>query len=93
MRLENTEVNNIKACIHHFDIQADVYLFGSRTDDKQKGGDIDLLIISNQIDFAEKLKLKICLKEKLGEQKIDIVTTPDTKTPFSQLVLETAIKL
>ena len=93
MRLENTEVNNIKACIHHFDIQADVYLFGSRTDDKKKGGDIDLLIISNKIDYTEKLKLKICLKEKLGEQKIDVITTPDMNSPFSHLVMETAIKL
>lgn len=93
MRLETTEVNDIKQCIHAIDQQANVYLFGSRTDDKKKGGDIDLLIISSKINFTEKLQLKICIKEKLGEQKLDIIASPDTKTPFVKLAMETAIIL
>ena len=93
MRLETTEVHDIKQCIHVIDKQAKVYLFGSRTDDKKKGGDIDLLIISNKINFNEKLQLKICIMEKIGEQKLDIVTSPEKKTPFADLAMEKAIKL
>ena len=54
MRLTSTEANAIKHCIEIIDNQAEVYLFGSRTDDQKKGGDIDLLIISNKINFDEK---------------------------------------
>jgi len=93
MRLESSEINDIKQCIHDIDVQAKVYLFGSRMDDHKKGGDIDLLIISNKIDFTEKLKLQICMKEKLGEQKIDIVTSSNTTAPFTALALESAIQL
>ena len=52
-----------------------------------------MLIISNKINFNEKLQLKICIMEKIGEQKLDIVTSPEKKTPFADLAMETAIKL
>ncbi len=93
MRLTSTEANAIKHCIEIIDNQAEVYLFGSRTDDQKKGGDIDLLIISNKINFDEKLQLKICIKDKIGDQKIDLVTSQGKQTPFARTALEKAIKL
>jgi len=93
MRIKPVEIDTIKQCLYQIDQYASVYLFGSRIDDTKKGGDIDLLIISNDIDFSEKLQLKICITNKLGEQKIDLLISPENKTSFARLVLESAIKL
>jgi uncharacterized protein len=54
MRLTDRERNNIVSAVHHYDAQAQVYLFGSRVDDAKRGGDIDLLVRSASIGLAEK---------------------------------------
>lgn len=73
MRLTKEEIKIIKEVIKEFDPEGEIRLFGSRIDDKKKGGDIDLLLISNKIKFPDKLSIMVELKEKLGEQKIDIL--------------------
>jgi len=73
MRLNGKEINIIKEVISQFDSNAEVKLFGSRIDDAKKGGDIDLLIISDKITFSNKLSILIKLKEQIGDQKIDII--------------------
>jgi predicted nucleotidyltransferase len=45
MRLSDAERGAIRRAIADFDPEAMVYLFGSRTDDTKRGGDIDLLIM------------------------------------------------
>ncbi|QEP45089.1 hypothetical protein D5085_07505 [Ectothiorhodospiraceae bacterium BW-2] len=52
-----------------------LYLFGSRVDDRLKGGDIDLYIQPEQpTNLAEKrLNFIAKLYRQLGEQKIDVV--------------------
>jgi predicted nucleotidyltransferase len=60
----------------------EIYLFGSRTLDHRKGGDLDLLLIveNSHLDRVKKQKidLLLSLKERLGEQKIDlIIASPD----------------
>lgn len=55
---------------------ATVKLFGSRTDDRQKGGDIDLLVECPAP--IEEVGLKTArfvarLQRQLGEQKIDVL--------------------
>jgi predicted nucleotidyltransferase len=79
MRLNNYELKSIKnSFISHFD-SGKIYLFGSRIDDSQKGGDIDLYIVS---DDKNKVKRKISflaeLKNKIGQQKIDVVLSYDS---------------
>lgn len=74
--------------------KAGVYLFGSRTDDNRKGGDIDLLLIGKGITRENIRSIKIELKEKLGDQKIDIVAEdPDDRTNFGKLVQLEAVPL
>jgi predicted nucleotidyltransferase len=55
----------------------EISLFGSRVNLKSKGGDIDLFLkFSSEKDIDSlhlKRKLKIALKDKLGDQKIDII--------------------
>ena len=76
MRINKEDIVLIKTITKEcFGNNAKVYLFGSRVDDRKKGGDIDLYIetdIKNDV-FKEKLKMLGMLHEVLGEQKIDIV--------------------
>ncbi|WOG25525.1 nucleotidyltransferase domain-containing protein [Endozoicomonas sp. 8E] len=68
-------------------------MFGSRTDNGKKGGDIDLLVISQTLGFADKLNILADLHGELGEQKIDIALDNDGSGDFARSVLPTAIKL
>ena len=49
MRLAPNEHEMIRAAIHQQDALAAVYLFGSRADDRARGGDIDLLVLSQKL--------------------------------------------
>lgn len=76
MRLSKEQTNIIKKAVkENFGENAVVYLFGSRTDDKKKGGDIDLYIETDKKkDLLEKkIKMLVQLHKNLGEQKIDII--------------------
>jgi len=78
MRLTEYQLNVIKdAVIKTFGDKSKVSLFGSRIDDRQKGGDIDLFIqadFSPEEMFYRKIELLTELQFKLGERKIDIIT-------------------
>ena len=93
MRLKETEQNAIRSTIASLDKDASVYLFGSRVDDSKKGGDIDLLIMSDKLTYTDKRTIKIKLYDLIGEQKIDIVLASDDSDPFVKLALERAVKL
>ena len=62
-------------------------LFGSRADDSQRGGDIDLLIVSRNIKLRERLRLQSKLEDALGLQKIDVMIVPNIESnPFAKFV-------
>jgi predicted nucleotidyltransferase len=93
MRLKEFEQAAILSTVKCLDNNACVYLFGSRVDDTKKGGDIDLLVMSDSLTRDDKRTIRIKLNEVLGEQKIDIVLAVDDSDPFVKLALETGIKL
>ena len=93
MRLSPYEIEAIKSSIFKFDDKAVVYLFGSRTDPKKRGGDIDLLIFSETLKESDKFKIESTLFEKIEEQKIDIVIAKDSSQPFVKIALRTGIRL
>lgn len=58
-----------------------VALFGSRTDDSRRGGDIDLLVEPpTALDASEAFKLNLRLTTELqlrmGERRIDVLVVP-----------------
>lgn len=79
MRVNSKDIKAIKDVAKAvFGETATIRLFGSRTDNHKKGGDIDLLIHHNQgISGKEQYQLKIIflvqLKKIIGDQKIDVL--------------------
>ncbi|HNY12121.1 MAG TPA: nucleotidyltransferase domain-containing protein [Candidatus Wallbacteria bacterium] len=95
MRISPSMKEYLKSEIKRRLVSAEVYLFGSRADDSRKGGDIDLLVLSEQdVDFETKAKIKISFYKKFGEQKIDMVFyNQNDRSAFKELALMEAIKL
>lgn len=99
MRLSEFEISSIKTlAVQHFGKDVQVFLFGSRTINHERGGDIDLFIsnpngrqfkIRTKIDFITDLILQI------GEQKIDVVLdNPVSRNSFFfKTIQETGIQL
>ena len=85
MRIQTEERIVIRKVLHtHFGNQARIFLFGSRTNDQTRGGDIDLLVETYQCDdiFTRKLKALSELQIALGDQKIDLlIKTPGMSAP------------
>jgi predicted nucleotidyltransferase len=93
MRLSLSEQTAIKTALASIDEQAKVYLFGSRVDNTKKGGDIDLLVISDKMDWKQKSAFKTKLWDAIGEQKIDIVIPDESNKAFVDLIMDDAILL
>jgi predicted nucleotidyltransferase len=58
MRLTASEIAAIREEVGRLDPKAEVYLYGSRVDDTARGGDVDLLVISETLN-AEVRKWKM----------------------------------
>lgn len=95
MRLSKKKYSSIKSHIQESIPSADVFLFGSRVDDSAKGGDIDLLLLTEEkLPLVSINRIRRLILNDIGEQKIDIVNFAKSIThPFKSLVLESAIRL
>lgn len=96
LRLSEEEHKTIVDVCKERDQKVEVYLYGSRTDLLAKGGDIDLLIVSNKLRFRDKLDILSALKERLGDQKIDLVIAEEHELatdPFLREIMKTAMGL
>ncbi|WP_420885448.1 nucleotidyltransferase domain-containing protein [Candidatus Scalindua japonica] len=62
----------MKESVSVFDKQAKVVLFSSRARDTALGGDIDLLFIFDSIKQQDLGQIRWQIREKPGEQKIDM---------------------
>lgn len=70
-RLDDIQKNALKKVLH--DVEGEIYLFGSRTDLTKHGGDVDILIMSEN---DEPLKLKWELQTRYlmeADESIDII--------------------
>ena len=93
MRLTEHEKNTIIEAIKAIDPDAKVWLFGSRADDKKKGGDIDIGILSSKIDVMGEIEIRQKTCDKIGEQKIDIVVSKNGKEAFFNFIVTKGILL
>lgn len=100
MRLTVYQIQNIKStAIKIFGEGTKVFLFGSRTDDNKKGGDIDLFItpenqINEQAVFESKIKFLGQLKKLIGNRKIDVLVKHRyTNTKFIEDIQQTSLLL
>ena len=93
MRITNHERQAILQTVATADIEAEVYLFGSRVDDTKMGGDIDLLVLSRKIDLMAKLDVLAELHQILGEQKIDLLVFSDANQPFARMAIDSGARL
>jgi len=69
-----------EAFVQVFD-KGDLYLFGSRVDDSQKGGDIDLYVATeNRERLGEKrIEFLAGIKQRIGNPRIDLVVDRGTR--------------
>lgn len=99
MRINSEQVAIIKqAAAEVFGSGTRVWLFGSRTDDRQRGGDIDLLIMPRELDRAldlrHKIQFLVQLERHLGEQKIDVVVEAhDDDRPIVSIAHDMGLEL
>ncbi len=81
-----------------FGDQARVFLFGSRTDDAARGGDIDLYIETDAATpdaFRARIRFEASLILALGDRAIDVVVRPGDRAPtaFEQQARASGIAL
>jgi len=93
MRLSTTEIQAIRDVVRLHDPDARIRLFGSRVNDRLMGGDIDLLILSDKLTYRDKLKIRYQLKDRLGNQKFDLIITQKPKSAFEQHAYDNSAEL
>lgn len=95
MRIKQEQVKFLSQTLIKICPSGEVFLFGSRVNDKARGGDIDILWLSpRKISLEKLIKAKIQFYLRFGEQKIDLVNLPfRDNSPFKQLILAEAVKI
>jgi uncharacterized protein len=93
MRLDSEQTRAIREVVAASDPGAEIFLFGSRVRDEERGGDIDLLIMSSKIDLDERRRIKLGLIDRLGAQKIDLLVAPNAEKPLVRIALQEGVKL
>lgn len=80
MRLTAEQQHHIQRIVHaHLGTGAGVFLFGSRTDDGKRGGDVDLLIEAPQrVSLMQQAALKLALEDILA-LPVDLLITESGK--------------
>ena len=91
MRLYNVEINALNNALSG--VKGEVYLFGSRVDDDKKGGDIDILILTQDNSFktSHEVSVKFFME---CEEKIDVVVmNPKNLKPEQEAFLKVISKV
>ncbi len=95
MRLTASEITAIREETGRLDPHAEVYLYGSRMDDTGRGGDVDLLVVSDTLGFRDVLRLRIRILDRIGWQQLDLVVRrrDQMDEPLAAMAQETGVRL
>lgn len=100
IRLKEFEIKAIiESFTQTFMPDDNLWIFGSRADPNQRGGDIDLYVetkMDGELAFTAKLAFANLICDKIGEQKIDIVLNlrnTDYNLPIYEKALNEGVKL
>jgi predicted nucleotidyltransferase len=95
MRLNPEIAGYLKQLIQEKIPGSTIYLFGSRVDDSALGGDIDLMILTNEpADKRIFRKIRIEFIKKYGWRKVDLVNfTYSNESSFRKLIDLSSIRL
>ena len=90
-RAHTSITKHIKACIPN----SEVFLFGSRSNDTLKGGDIDLLLLTpEKVPLILLNRVRRLIINDIGEQKIDLVNFRKSDDhPFKSIAMESVVRL
>lgn len=96
MRLSAHQVKVIRDAVVERDATAEVVLFGSRVNDQAKGGDIDLLVLSDSLGFKDLWPLRSRILDQIGWQKLDILIEPkalEQRSGIGRIALQEGVTL
>jgi predicted nucleotidyltransferase len=94
MRLGQEQIALLKNKLKTLSLNAKIYLFGSRVDDTKRGGDIDLLVVSDELTKKDLRILRVEFFKHFGEQKLDIILdNGEFKNPFTRHIFQKAVLL
>lgn len=96
MRLSNRLKKLLINCILESYGEVDVYLFGSRTDNSKKGGDIDLAVdvdLTREEFKQQKIKFIMTMIKQGLEVKVDIVPYKSHDKLLTEEIFKSAVKI
>lgn len=95
MRIGLNEAKAVGEEIRRLDPAAEIYLYGSRANDAAKGGDLDLLVVSDRLSFREVLRLRTRILDRIGWQQLDLVVRRRDQLgePLAAIAQSTGVKL
>ena len=94
MRLTPAQIDTIKTTVASvLGEGVRVTLFGSRLDDRQKGGDVDLYIEMPEPRLMQKIRCKVQLEDRL-DMPVDLILKPlGATSPISLIAKKEGIVL
>lgn len=100
MRIDSAQHSAISGEIkRRFGAGARIWLFGSRTDERRRGGDIDLFVEAEVVPpggrALSKIEAVVALERALGDQSVDLVLRfpGDSEQPIHRIAKQTGVLL
>lgn len=95
MRLNTEMAKYLKKLIQEKIPGSAIYLFGSRVDDKERGGDIDLMILTEELaDKRIFRQIRVEFFKEYGWRKVDFVNfTTSNVSYFRRLIEVNSVRL
>ena len=95
MRLSDKEIQALRTIMGKLDPAGRIYLYGSRTDDTRRGGDIDIYLQASQpIELKARLRAQYRLQQAC-DTRVDLLVKNPTQAdlPIHQIAVERGVLL